>query len=285
MTTENASTDAHLSTPRAASGESSSGPATSRAGEYLLEARGVTKSFGHVEVLRGVDFDVRPNEITALIGDNGAGKSTLIKILSGALRADGGEFRFRGDRVDVSQPGRSREWGIETVYQDLALAPDLTSVANLFLGRERVRGGVLAPLGLLDRKAMRREADDAFRRLGTTIKNSGAEVSLLSGGQRQAVAISRAAMWATSLIYMDEPTAALGVVQTKHVLELIERTRAQGMSVVLISHSMPEVLAVADRVQVLRLGRRVANLYSSQVGSDDLVAAMTGAKTFTEEAS
>ena len=253
--------------------------------EYLLEARSVNKSFGHVEVLRGVDFDVRPKEITALIGDNGAGKSTLIKILSGALKPDGGEIKFHGESVDFAHPGRSQEFGIETVYQDLALAPDLPSYSNLFLGRERVRGGLLRPFGFLEGKAMSRESDDACQRLGTTIKDSSAEVSLLSGGQRQAVAIARAAMWATSLIYMDEPTAALGVVQTKHVLELIERTRGEGKSVVLISHSMPEVISVADRVQVLRLGRRVANLATSDVGTDDLVAAMTGAKTFTESAS
>lgn len=251
--------------------------------EYLLEARNLEKSFGHVRVLRGVDFDVRPNEITALVGDNGAGKSTTVKVLSGTLKPDGGSIKIRGEEVDFNSPDRARAHGIETVYQDLALAPELPAYANMYLGRELVKPGLGKLFGVLDRKTMRRNTDAAFRRLGSVVKDAGVPVSMLSGGQRQAVAVARAATWATSLIFMDEPTAALGVVQTEQVLRLIESCRNDGQSVVLISHSMPEVFEVADRVQVLRLGRRVANFTTSEVTMADVVAAMTGAKNFEIE--
>jgi simple sugar transport system ATP-binding protein len=251
--------------------------------DYLLRARALEKSFGHVHVLRGVDFDVRKHEITALVGDNGAGKSTTIKIISGSLRADSGQIQLDGVDVDFANPERAMRAGIETVYQDLALAPDLPAYANMYLGREIKRRGVLGALGFLDRKVMKARTEESFRRLGTTVKDATAPVLALSGGQRQAVAVARAAQWARTLIFMDEPTAALGVVQTAQVLKLIESVRADGKSVVLISHNLPEVFQVADRIQVLRLGRRVADFATSDVTMPDVVAAMTGAKNFEME--
>lgn len=248
--------------------------------EYLLEARGLEKSFGHVSVLRGVDFDVRPAEVTALVGDNGAGKSTTVKILSGSLRPDAGTIKIDGEPVDLGRPNRARQAGIETVYQDLALAPELPSYANMFLGREIKQPAPLGWLGFLDRKEMKAQTEAAFARLGTTVKDVAAPVAALSGGQRQAVAVARAATWAETLVFMDEPTAALGVVQTEQVLQLIENIRESRKSVVLISHNLQDVFRVADRIQVLRLGRRVANVATSDVTMSDIVAAMTGAKDF-----
>ena len=248
--------------------------------DYLLKARDLQKSFGHVHVLRGVDFDVKQNEVTALVGDNGAGKSTTVKILAGVLRADSGSIQLDGSDVDFSNPERAMRAGIETVYQDLALAPDLSAYANMYLGREIKRRGLLGAFGFLDRKRMQAETMASFQRLGTTVKDVTARVSSLSGGQRQAVAVARAAAWAKTLVFMDEPTAALGVVQTEQVLKLIESVRADGKSVVLISHNLPDVFRVADRIQVLRLGQRVANFATADVTMDDVVAAMTGAKIF-----
>jgi simple sugar transport system ATP-binding protein len=243
----------------------------------LLEARGIVKSFGHVRALRGADFDVFPGEVAALVGDNGAGKSTLVKVLSGIHHADAGEIRFADERVTVPSPEAARELGIETVYQDLALAPDLDPAANLYLGRELVRSGPLGWLGFLDKKSMRRGTDEAFASLGVGLQNTDAPTATLSGGQRQGVAVSRAVTWASRVVFMDEPTAALGVVQTRKVLDLIRRVRDAGLSVVLISHKMPEVFEVADRIQVLRLGKRVASFRAAEVSMEDVVGAMTGA--------
>jgi simple sugar transport system ATP-binding protein len=243
----------------------------------LLEARGIVKSFGHVRALRGADFDVFPGEVAALVGDNGAGKTTLVKVLSGIHHADAGEIRFADERVTVPSPEAARELGIETVYQDLALAPDLDPAANLYLGRELVRSGPLGWLGFLDKKSMRRGTDEAFASLGVGLQNTDAPTATLSGGQRQGVAVSRAVTWASRVVFMDEPTAALGVVQTRKVLDLIRRVRDAGLSVVLISHKMPEVFEVADRIQVLRLGKRVASFRAAEVSMEDVVGAMTGA--------
>jgi simple sugar transport system ATP-binding protein len=243
--------------------------------EPLLEARGIVKRFGHVRALQGADFAASAGEVIALIGDNGAGKSTLVKVLSGTLQPDGGEIRFEGRRVTLPSPVAARSLGIETVYQDLALAPDLA--ANLFLGREQVRGGVLGWFGLLDNKAMRRQTDESFRSLGIGVQTTTAAVKSLSGGQRQSVAVSRAVTWANKVLFLDEPTAALGVVATGKVLDLIRRVRDQGLAVVLVSHNMPEVLQVSDRIEVLRLGRRVATFKASEASMEDLVGAMTGA--------
>jgi simple sugar transport system ATP-binding protein len=243
----------------------------------LYEARGVVKRFGHVTALDGADFSVYPGEVVALVGDNGAGKSTLVKTLSGALRHDEGELLFNGTPVELDSPLAARALGIETVYQDLALAPELDPAMNAFLGREVMRPGLLGKLGFLDRKTMRRRTAEAFASLGVGVRSTTVPVSMLSGGQRQGVAVSRAVMWASKAIFLDEPTAALGVVQTRAVLELIRRVRDTGCAVVLISHNMPEVLEVADRIEVLRLGRRVASLRAADTSMEEIVGAMTGA--------
>lgn len=244
---------------------------------HLLEARGLVKNYGHVRALQGADFDVYPGEVAALVGDNGAGKSTLIKILSGTVQADGGDIWFDGKTLLIETPIAARHLGLETVYQDLALAADLDPAANLFLGREILRPGLRGRFGFIDKKAMREKAKDAFATLGIGLQDIDVEVAMLSGGQRQAVAVSRAVTWASRVIFMDEPTAALGVVQANKVLELIRRLRGSGMSVVLISHNLPQVFEVADRIQVLRLGRRVASFRADQATMEQVVRAMTGA--------
>ena len=245
--------------------------------EPLLQARDITKSFGHVRALRGADFDVNAGEVVALIGDNGAGKSTLVKILAGVQPHDDGQLLYEGQPVAFNDPTQAQHLGIETVFQDLALAPDLDPAANLFLGRELVRPGLLGRLGFLDKKRMVAETEKAFAALGAGVQSATAPVVSLSGGQRQSIAVSRAATWANRLVIMDEPTAALGVVQSAAVLDLIRRVRDQGIAVIIISHNMPEVLEVADRVEVLRLGRRVARFDAAATDMEELVAAMTGA--------
>jgi simple sugar transport system ATP-binding protein len=243
----------------------------------ILEARGITKTYGHVQALAGANFVAHPGQVTALVGDNGAGKSTLTKVISGVERPDGGELRFDGEPVHVASPAAAQELGIETVYQDLALAPDLDGAANIYLGREVLRPGLLGRLGVLDNRRMRQGALESFEELGVAIRDPAASVGFLSGGQRQGVAVARAATWATRGIIMDEPTAALGVVQTKNVLDTIRRVRERGVAVILISHNMPEVLDVADRMEVLRLGRRVASFTREDATLEKLVGAMTGA--------
>jgi simple sugar transport system ATP-binding protein len=246
----------------------------------VLEARDIVKSFGRVQALRGANFTVYPNEVVALIGDNGAGKSTLVKTLVGVHPPDSGQILFEGEPVTIASPHDARDLGIETVYQDLALAAEIDPAANMFLGREILRPGPLGKLGFLDNAEMRRRSEEAFRSLGVRIQDTGARVANMSGGQRQGIAISRAVTWADKVVFMDEPTAALGVVQTRNVLDLITRVRDQGRAVVLISHNMPEVFEVADRIEVLRLGTRVASLKPGEVSMEDVVAAMTGAQSF-----
>lgn len=241
----------------------------------LLEAKGIHKRFGHAHVLRGVDFAVHAGEICALVGDNGAGKSTLVKILSGADMPSAGTLNVEGRPVAFASPAEAQRHGIATVYQDLALAPDLSPADNIFLGNELMRRGLAGRLGFVDRAEMRRRATEQFARLGVRLRSNKAPVSSLSGGQRQSVAISRAAMWADKVIFMDEPTAALGVVQTARVLELIRQVKQAGISVVLISHNMPQVIEVADRIVVLRLGENVAEFRAGDVDVDRLIAAMT----------
>ncbi|MEV0306884.1 ATP-binding cassette domain-containing protein [Nonomuraea fuscirosea] len=243
----------------------------------LIDARGIVKSYGQVEALRGADFSLRGGEVVALIGDNGAGKSTLAKILSGVERPDGGTISLDGESVAFGTVEEARAAGIETVYQDLALCADLSPAANFFLGRERLRPGLLGLLGVLDNARMRRETREACERLGVRLASMSAPVSALSGGQRQGVAVARAATWARRVVFMDEPTAALGVLQTRRVLDLIRSVRDAGVSVVLISHNMQDVMAVSDRVEVLRLGRRVAGFETGRVSMEELVGAMTGA--------
>ena len=243
--------------------------------EPILEARDLVKRYGSVEALRGAAFTAHAGEVVALIGDNGAGKSTLVKCLSGVERPDSGEILLDGKVVTLDSPTAARAHGIETVYQDLAVAPDLDPAANLFLGRELRRSGLLGKLGMLDKVAMRRRAVEEFARLGVQLQSVEVPIGALSGGQRQSVAVARSVVWASKVVFMDEPTAALGVVQRERVLDVIKRVRDTGVSVVLISHNMPEVLAVADRIEVLRLGRRVARFTTATL--EDLVGAMTGA--------
>ncbi|GAA2008267.1 ATP-binding cassette domain-containing protein [Catenulispora subtropica] len=243
----------------------------------LLEAQEVVKHYGQVHALDGAAFTAQAGEVVALIGDNGAGKSTLVKILSGAVAPDAGRVLIDGEPVRLSGPLDAQRRGLETVYQDLALAPDLDAAANLYLGRELYRRGLLGRLGFLNRAAMREAAVEAFAELGVSLRDVGVSVASLSGGQRQSVAVARAVAFASRLIFLDEPTAALGVVQRGHVLDTIRRVRDRGITVVLISHNMPEVLAVADRVEVLRLGRRVASFTAARTSVDELVGAMTGA--------
>ncbi len=243
----------------------------------ILEAKGLTRSFGAVRALDHVDFDIYAGEVVALIGDNGAGKSTLVKALSGNLALDTGEIYYAGGKVDLSTPAQASKLGIETVYQDLALAPHLNPAQNMFLGREIPAPGLLGKFGFLDNKAMRLRSKTAFDELGATVRSLSDPVGSMSGGQRQAIAIARSVAWAKGVIFLDEPTAALGVVQTKNVLETIRRVRDKGVGVVFISHNMPNVMEVADRVQVLRLGRRIATFEANKTNMGELVAAMTGA--------
>lgn len=252
---------------------------TERAVQPLLQARGLVKRFGRVTALDGADFDLYPGEVLAVIGDNGAGKSTLIKILSGALAADDGETRFAGDRVHFRNPLEARMAGIETVYQDLALSPALDIVENVFLGRERRQPGLAGTVfRKLDRERMRREAQERMAELGLlTVTDLSQPVETLSGGQRQGVAVARAAIFGSRVIIMDEPTAALGVKESARVLDLIRTVRDRGTPIVLISHNMPHVWEVADRIHVHRLGKRVAVLRPGTHSMTDGVAIMTGA--------
>jgi len=242
----------------------------------ILEARGLTRQFGQVTALDGADFDVHAGEVVALIGDNGAGKSTLVKALSGNLAVDSGEILYEGHPQHIDTPMKASELGIETVYQDLALAPHLDPAQNMFLGREVMRAGLAGKLGFMDNRAMRAEARSSFDKLGATVRSLTAPVGSMSGGQRQAIAIARAVHWANKVVFLDEPTAALGVRQTANVLDTIRRVRDHGVAVIFISHSMPHVMEVADRVQVLRLGKRVATYNASETSMEQLVGAMTG---------
>jgi fructose transport system ATP-binding protein len=248
------------------------------AGQPVLQASGIVKQFGHVTALSGADFELYPGEILAVIGDNGAGKSTLIKVLSGALQPDEGELRLDGEIVHFRSPLDARRAGIETVYQDLAVAPALDIAQNLFLGRELRRPG---PLGsvfrMLDKRAMRRQAADALSELKIGIQSLRVAVEDLSGGQRQGVAVARAAAWGRRVVIMDEPTAALGVKETGQVVDLIKRVRERGLPVILISHDMPHVFELADRIQIMRLGKRAAVVTPQTHTMPEAVSIMTGA--------
>ena len=224
----------------------------------LFEARGLSRRFGRVQALDKADFDVNAGEVVALIGDNGAGKSTLVKALTGNLDIDEGEIFFDGQPIHFATPHEASAVGIEVVHQDLALAPHLDAAQNMFLGRELMRGGIAGTARLHGQHDDAHPAAAAFTDLGSAVRSVVVPVGTMSGGQKQSVAIARAVSWANKVLFLDEPTAALGVVQTHNVLETIKKVRDSGLAVVLISHSMPHVLEVADRVQVLRLGRRVA---------------------------
>jgi fructose transport system ATP-binding protein len=246
----------------------------------ILEAHGLFKSFGHVVGLNGADIELYPGEVLAIIGDNGAGKSTLVQVLTGALIPDAGTIRLAGQVISFKRPQDARQLGIETVYQTLALAPSLDVATNLYLGREKRRHGpVGSVLRILDWVAMRRGAKEFLKTLGIeTIQNISQAVETLSGGQRQAVAVARAAAFGTKVIILDEPTAALGVRESNQVLQLIRDLRSRGLPVILISHNMPQVFALADRVMIMRLGRRVAVVTPATSSMENAVAIMTGAK-------
>ncbi|MEM8755382.1 MAG: ATP-binding cassette domain-containing protein [Pseudomonadota bacterium] len=248
--------------------------------EPILSARGLVKRFGRVVALDRCDFDLYPGEVLAVIGDNGAGKSSLIKTLSGAMRPDEGEILLEGRRVAFASPLEAREAGIETVYQTLALSPALSIADNMFLGRELRKPGLMGRvLRRLDRKEMERQARAKLTELGLmTIQNIGQAVETLSGGQRQGVAVARAAAFGSRVVIMDEPTAALGVKESRRVLDLIRDVRRRGLPIVLISHNMPHVFEVADRIHVHRLGRRLCVIRPDEHEMADAVAFMTGAK-------
>jgi len=246
----------------------------------VLEARGLVKTFGHVVGLAGVDLVLDAGEVLAVIGDNGAGKSTLIKCLTGALQPDAGEILLEGESVSFKSPIDSRQAGIETVYQTLAVSPALDIASNLFLGKEmRKRGPAGVFLRKLDTRGMRRSAREHLDALGiTTLQDITQRLETLSGGQRQAVAVARAAAFGTKVVILDEPTASLGVREAGQVLGLIRELRRQGLPVILISHNMPHVFEVADRIQIQRLGRCEAVVRPAVVGMEEAVAIMTGAK-------
>jgi fructose transport system ATP-binding protein len=244
----------------------------------VLQAHGLVKRFGHVTALNGTDFELYDGEILAVIGDNGAGKSTLIKLLSGALQPDEGEMRLDGEPVHFRTPLDARRAGIETVYQDLAVAPALDIASNLFLGRElRRRGPLGSVLRMVDKGAMRKEAGKQLAELKIGVQSLKEAVENLSGGQRQGVAVARAAAWGRRLVIMDEPTAALGVKETGQVVDLIKRVRERGLPVILISHDMPHVFELADRIHIMRLGRRAGVVTPRTHTMSEVVAIMTGA--------
>jgi D-xylose transport system ATP-binding protein len=238
----------------------------------ILQLRGTSKQFGAIHALEDVDFEVYPGEVVGLVGDNGAGKSTLIKVISGIHAADAGEFIFEGQPVAVHGPRDATALGIATVYQDLALCDNLDVVANLFLGREELARFTL------EEEEMERRAVDVLRTLAVKIPHVRTAVAALSGGQRQSVAVARSVMWDAKVVLLDEPTAALGVAQTKQVLELILRLKNEGLGVVVISHNLADVFEVCDRVLVLYLGRRVGSFDVRETNQQEIVAAITGAQ-------
>lgn len=247
----------------------------------VLQAVGVTKNYGRVVAIDGADLELFPGEVLAIVGDNGAGKSTLIKCLSGAEIPDSGQIILDGQVVSFKRPQDGRHAGIETVYQTLAVAPALDIASNLYLGREiRKKGPLGTILRMLDGSGMRKAAKEHISALGIeTIQNISQAVETLSGGQRQAVAVARAAAFGQKLIILDEPTAALGVREAGQVLKLIQSLRERGMPVILISHNMPQVFEVADRIQIQRLGKRAAVVTPKSHTMNDVVAIMTGAMT------
>jgi D-xylose transport system ATP-binding protein len=250
-----------------------------RDGAPLLALKGVSKSFGAVQALTDVDFEVDSGEVVALVGDNGAGKSTLVKAISGIQPGDEGEVFFEGEQVPLHSPQDAVSLGITTVYQDLALCDNLDIVANLFLGREVAGNGGPRFARVLDETAMEQRALDLLRSLSvTTIRSVRTEVAALSGGQRQSVAIARSLIGEPRVVLLDEPTAALGVAQTRQVLDLIMRLRERGLGVVVISHNLADVFEVADRIIVLRLGRRIADFDVRDARQEDVVGAITGAE-------
>jgi D-xylose transport system ATP-binding protein len=243
----------------------------------LLAIEGVSKAFGPVQALDRVDFEVRAAEVVGLVGDNGAGKSTFVKIISGIYSPDSGSFKFAGREASISRPQDATALGIATVYQDLALCDNLDVVANLFLGREEISAGPGTLTRQLDETDMEHRTGELLQTLAVTIPSLRSEVGTLSGGQRQQVAVARSLLGQPKVVLLDEPTAALGVPQTEQVLALIKRLRDQGLAVVVISHNLANVFEVADRIFVLRLGRRAGDFSTASTTREQIVAAITGA--------
>lgn len=248
--------------------------------EFVIEATDIVKRYGHVQALGGASLQVRPGEVLALVGDNGAGKSTLTKIICGAVAPDSGTLAFWGQPTTVTSIRHAQDLGVETVYQDLALAPDLTVAENMFLGREPISAGWFGGHpARLDRRLMRAKAEEALRGIGiSTLTSVDRTVRDLSGGQRQAIAVARAVMWAKAAILMDEPTAALGTKQTGIVYESIRSAAARGLAVVVISHDIPKMLSLADRIAIMRQGRTVSNTPARDLTLTDVVTVMLGGK-------
>ncbi len=244
----------------------------------VLRLQGIGKNYGAIQALTDVDLEIYAGEVVALVGDNGAGKSTLVKVISGVHPADAGSLLFDGEAIHLHSPADATRHGVETVYQDLALCDNLDVVENMFLGREVTGRYTPPPFQALSEVEMERRSLETLKSLQvTTIKNVRSRVAALSGGQRQAIAISKAVMWNSKVVLLDEPTAALGVSQTHQVLELIKRLRSQGLGVMVISHNLHEVFEVADRIMVLRLGRLVATFEREMVSPEEVIAAITGA--------
>ena len=242
----------------------------------LLSVQDITKRFGAVSALRGVSFDVFPGEIVAVVGDNGAGKSTTIKMISGVEQPDEGQILFDGQKVALNGPSVAEKLGIQTVYQDLALCDNLDIVSNLYLGRELSRPMLPGKLRVLNRPLMEQQALPVLRELGINLPPLSTPVASLSGGQRQTVAVARAVLWGSKLVMLDEPTAALGVAQTRAVLELVKKLGKSGVGVLVISHNLSDVFEIADRIVVLRLGRTIAQFKKSEVKPEQVVGAITG---------
>jgi len=250
----------------------------------IVQGKHLIKTFGRVVALDGADLELYPGEVLAVVGDNGAGKSSLIKCFSGAHIPDSGEMFINGDRVEFKSTSEARRHGVETVFQTLAVAPALDIASNLYLGREERKPGVVGALfRTLDKKRMRADSAQHLKDLGiSTLQNITQAVETLSGGQRQAVAVARAAAFGSQVIILDEPTAALGVNESARVLKMIQDLRERGLSVILISHNMPQVFEVADRIHIARLGKRAAVVTPRSASMNDVVAVMTGAMTVPE---
>jgi D-xylose transport system ATP-binding protein len=251
----------------------------------LLQLCGISKHFGAVQALVDVNFEVRAGEVVGLVGDNGAGKSTLVKGISGIFPFDKGEYIFEGKRQIIHSPQDVAQLGIETVYQDLALCDNLDVVANLYLGRENTVKVHASPLAAIDEIAMEKRTLDVLHGLAVDLPNVRMKTAALSGGQRQAVAVARAVMWNSKLVLLDEPTAALGIVQTRQVLDLIRRLRKQGLGVVVVSHQLAAIFEVCDRIVVLRLGRNAGNFDAHTTSFDQIITAITGKQASAEDAS
>jgi D-xylose transport system ATP-binding protein len=250
----------------------------------ILSMKGISKSFGPVQALDGVEMEVRQGEVLALVGDNGAGKSTLVKSISGIYSIDSGEFSFEGRPVRISGPATATELGIATVYQDLALCDNLDTVANLFLGQETLAGGPGRFFRALDETEMEQRSHELLDQLSVTIPSMRSEVGTLSGGQRQQVAVARSLLGEPKVVLLDEPTAALGVVQTRQVLELIRRLKERNLAVIVISHNLANVFEVADRIFVLRLGHKAGIFEAKTTSEDEIVGAITGSSANVDTA-